>query len=102
MRERLKTRGLRWAILFALASKVWIASAQTLDECVELALKNNLELQRKQLDPMLAQSDMEELKSRNYGKLSVVSSYTHYNLPRTLAPLTPASILTDPLAVPTT
>ncbi len=100
--DQLKTRKLQWAIVLTLTSNVWVASSQTLDECVELALKNNLELQRKQLDPMLAQSDMKEQKSRNYGKLSVVSSYTHYNLPRTLAPLTPASIFSDPSSVPTT
>ncbi|HBF42996.1 MAG TPA: hypothetical protein DDW42_05080, partial [Desulfobacteraceae bacterium] len=31
-----------------------------------------------------------------------MASYGHYNLPRTLAPLTPASIFKDPTAVPTT
>jgi outer membrane protein TolC len=76
--------------------------AQTMEECVELALKNNLELQRQQLNPVLAQTEVSEQKSKNYGKLSVVGGYMHYNLPRTLAPLTPASILSDPLAVPTT
>ena len=100
--DRLKIESSIWILVYAFVFTVMASRAQTLDECVALALENNLEFQKQQLDPMLAQSDMAEKKSNNYGKLSVVSSYTHYNLPRTLAPLTPASILTDPMAVPTT
>lgn len=76
--------------------------AFTLDECVELALQNNPDLQKQRLNLRLAHEDMSDQKSQNFGKLSIVSSYTHYNLPRTLAPLTPASIFSDPAAVPTT
>ncbi len=100
--DRLKIKCSIWIIAYAVVFAAMASPAQSLEECVALALENNLELKKQQLDPMLAQSDLAERKSNNYGKLSVVSSYTHYNLPRTLAPLTPASILTDPMAVPTT
>ena len=50
----------------------------------------------------LAKSQREESQAAQFGSIDLVGSYTHYNLPRTLAPLTPASILTDPAAVPTT
>jgi outer membrane protein TolC len=50
----------------------------------------------------LAETQREESKSAQFGSIDLVGSYTHYNLPRTLAPLTPASIFTDPTGVPTT
>ena len=76
--------------------------AFTLEECVDLALKNNPSLQQQQLNLELAHEDMTDQKSQNFGKLNVISSYTHYNLPRTLVPLTPASIFSNPAAVATT
>ena len=74
----------------------------TLEECVDLALRNNPNLQQQKLNLELAHEDMTDRKSQNFGQLNVISSYTHYNLPHTLAPLTPASIMADPTAVPTT
>ena len=68
------------------------SDAVTLAECVELALANNPDLQKQQMNLQLAREDMAEQKSRNFGTLDFVSAYTHYNLPRTLAPLTPGSI----------
>jgi len=76
--------------------------AFTLEECVALALANNLDLRKQQLNLEFAREDMTEQRARNFGTLHLISSYTHYNLPRTLAPLTPASIATNPAAVPTT
>jgi outer membrane protein TolC len=91
-------------IVVQLICTFWIAQgyAFSLEECVELALKNNPDLQKQELNLQLAHEDMSDQRSKNFGKLSIVSSYTHYNLPRTLAPLTPASIFSDPTAVPTT
>jgi len=74
----------------------------TLDECVNLALSNNPDLQRQQLNQAAASSSLNEIQSQNYGKISAVASYTHYNLPRTLVPMTPASIFKDPTSVATT
>ena len=74
----------------------------TLEECVELALKNNPDLQKQQMQQQFAYSDLDEKKSQNFGKISAVTSYTHYNLPRTLVPMTPAVMYTDPQSVSTT
>jgi outer membrane protein TolC len=74
----------------------------TLDECVALALKNNPDLQKEQMNLRFAQKNVDEQKSRNFGKIDFVSAYNHYNLPRTLTPLTPGVISSNPAAVPTT
>ncbi|RLC29107.1 MAG: hypothetical protein DRH32_07915, partial [Deltaproteobacteria bacterium] len=76
--------------------------ALTLEECVELALKNNPDLQKQQMNQQYAHSDLAEKKSQSFGRIDAVASYTHYNLPRTLVPMTPAVILVDPMAVATT
>ena len=76
--------------------------AMSLEETVDLALVNNPDLRRQRMNASLSENDLAEKKSRNFGQIGFVASYGHYNLPRTLAPLTPASILSDPYAVPTT
>jgi outer membrane protein TolC len=78
------------------------SSGLTIEEAVALALKNNPDLQRQQMNQALSEGDLIGKKSQNFGKIDMVASYGHYNLPRTLAPLTPASIFKDPTAVPTT
>ena len=79
-----------------------ISYGLTLEESVDMALENNPNIQRERMNPSLSESDLSEKKSRNFGKIGLVASYGHYNLPRTLAPLTPANILSAPYAVPTT
>jgi len=74
----------------------------TLEECIALALKNNPDLHKQQLNIQLADKDISEQRAQNFGRLDIVSSMTHYNLPRTLAPLTPASMAADPAKVATT
>ena len=74
----------------------------TLDEAVSLALTNNPVLQKQQLNKSLSEEGLSVSKSQNFGRIDLVASYGHYNLPRTLIPLTPASIFSDPKAVPTT
>ncbi len=79
-----------------------VGSGLTIDEAVTLALENNPALQKQQLNQALSEEGLSGQKSQNFGKVDLVASYGHYNLPRTLVPLTPASIFTDPTAVPTT
>ena len=74
----------------------------SLEDAVDLALVNNPDLQKQRMNQSLSENDLAEKKSQNFGQFGFVASYGHYNLPRTLAPLTPASILSDPYAVPTT
>ena len=67
-------------------------NAFTIEDAVNLALTNNLTLKTWQMNQKLSESDLSEKKSQNFGKIDIISSYTHYNLPRTLVPMTPASL----------
>lgn len=95
-------------LIFGLLSQAIIlflpgaSSGLTIEEAVALALKNNPDLQKQQMNRALSEGDLIGKKSQNFGKIDMVASYGHYNLPRTLAPLTPASIFKDPTTVPTT
>ena len=75
---------------------------QSLNSLIDYALKNSTVVKKSQAQMDLAAAQREESQSAQYGSIDIVGSYTHFNLPRTLAPLTPASILKDPTAVPTT
>jgi len=66
--------------------------SMSIDEAVGIALKNNPDLQKQGANLNLVNEDIVELKSQNYGRFGIVSSYTHFNLPRTLAPMTPAAM----------
>ena len=77
-------------------------SAFTIEEAVSLALTNNLNLQKQQMNQKFSENDLAEKKSQNFGKIDLVSSYSHYNRPRTLVPMTPALISGGPSEVPTT
>ena len=79
-----------------------VGNGLTIDEAVALALENNPGIQKQQMNRALSEEELSGKKSQNFGKIDVVASYGHFNLPRTLAPLTPASIFGDPTAVPTT
>ncbi len=79
-----------------------VSSGLSIDGAVALALENNPGLQKQQMNRALSEEGLSGKKSQNFGKIDLVASYGHYNLPRTLVPLTPASIFTDPTAVPTT
>jgi hypothetical protein len=79
-----------------------VGNGLTIDEAVALALENNPGIQKQQMNRALSEKELSGKKSQNFGKFDVVASYGHYNLPRTLVPLTPASIFGDPTAVPTT
>ena len=79
-----------------------MSNGLTLEEAVTLALDNNPDLQKQQMNQALSEEGLSGKKSDNFGKFDIIASYGHYNLPRTLAPLTPAAIFMDPTAVPTT
>jgi outer membrane protein TolC len=65
-------------------------------------MKNSTVVKQSKAQMELAEASRDESTSAQYGRIDLVGSYTRFNLPRTLAPLTPASILSDPAAVPTT
>lgn len=101
-----KTMKTKWLISGLMAHVMTFlpgtSSGLTIDEAVALALENNPGLQKQQMNQALSEEDLSGKKSQNFGKIDMVASYGHYNLPRTLVPLTPASIFNDPTAVPTT
>jgi outer membrane protein TolC len=103
MKRIFKTRLLIIGLIAnAIALLPQVSSGLTIEEVVALALENNPGLQKQQMNQALSEEDLRGIKSQNFGKIDVVASYGHYNLPRTLVPLTPASIFNDPTAVPTT
>ncbi len=69
--------------------------ALTLEQSVDLALKNSTKLGEIQLNKDIQKYNKEQKQSLKYGELSLVGSFDHYNLPRTLVPLTPTSITPD-------
>jgi len=52
----------------------------------------NEKLQKNQLQTELLQAKKDESQAKKFGEFDVVGSYTHYNLPRTLAPIVPSSL----------
>ncbi len=76
--------------------------SMSLDQAVKIALKNNPDLQKQVSNQDLANEDVAELKSQNYGRFGIASSYTHFNLPRTLVPMTPAAMASGSEDIATT
>jgi outer membrane protein TolC len=92
-------------LLLLLLSSFGVATSgfsMTLDEAVDIALRNNPDLQKQVSNQQLADEDVTDLTSQNYGRLGIVSSYTHFNLPRTLVPMTPAAMASGPEDIATT
>ncbi len=79
--------------------------AMTLEESVSYALEHNNGLKKADLETASARSIRDAKKGQRFGRVDLLASYDHYNLPRTLAPLTPASLVSVPGAaakIPTT
>lgn len=88
---------LAWLVLFP-----QVSLGLSMEEAVALALVNNPALQKQQFQQALSEEELQGKKSQNFGKVDLQASYGHFSLPRTLVPLTPASIFNDPTGVPTT
>ena len=76
--------------------------SSTLDGLIEYAMKHSTVVKQSQAQMELAQASREESASAHYGSIDLVGSYTRFNLPRTLIPLTPATIALDAKSVATT
>ncbi len=63
--------------------------ALTLDEAIELGLKNSPDFLMQQNKILLAQEAKNLKNASNYGKVALKGSYTRYNIPRTLSPIVP-------------
>jgi len=71
------------------------AFSLTIDEAVNIALKNNPDIKMVKSKIRISDLTKKEKKRSNYGKLLLNGSYTHYNIPRTIAPIVPP--LTSPI-----
>ncbi len=78
-------------ILYSLALAVPLFG-QTLDEVVTYALTHATAVAQAEAQSELAALNRKQNRASMYGELDIVGSATHYNLDRTLAPLTPAVI----------
>jgi outer membrane protein TolC len=67
-------------------------SAITIDELIDSGLAHNSIIQKNRLQTELIEAKKEESRANRFGEFDVVGSYTHYNLPRTLAPIVPSSL----------
>ncbi len=65
--------------------------ATTLPELIESGLNNNSLIKKTDLQIELMEAKQAESKAKRFGEVDVVGSYTHYNLPRTLAPIVPSA-----------
>ena len=64
----------------------------TLNELSDYALSHSTVIRTSQAQANLSELKRKESKVQQYGELNIVGDYTHYNMPRTLAPLTPSAI----------
>lgn len=63
--------------------------ALSMDEAIEIGLKNNPDYLMAQNKVLLSDEAKKAKQAINYGKASLVGSYTRYNIPRTLTPIVP-------------
>ncbi len=67
-------------------------SATTLPQLIESGLTHNSLIKKTDLQIELMEAKKQQSKSKRFGEIDVVGSYTHYNLPRTLAPIVPSAL----------
>jgi outer membrane protein TolC len=67
-------------------------SATSLTELIDSGLLNNSLIKKTELQIELMVAKQADSKANKFGEIDVVGSYTHYNLPRTLAPIVPSSL----------
>jgi outer membrane protein TolC len=67
-------------------------SATSLTELIDSGLTHNSLIKKTELQIKLMEAKQAESKAKRFGEIDVVGSYTHYNLPRTLAPIVPSSL----------
>ncbi len=66
--------------------------SSTLNGLIQYATKHSTAVKKSQTQVELAQTKREENRVQQYGSVDFVGDYTHFNTPRTLMPLTPASL----------
>ena len=70
--------------------------ALSIDEAVQIAIENNPVVRQKVIQQQIAHHKTKEIKANRYGKIDAFVNYTHYNIPRLVAPISPPL---DPMAI---
>ncbi len=81
---------MKYFLLFSLLTLS--LAADTLDALISYATEHSTLIRQSEVQREMAKLNHKMRKSERFGELDVVGNYTHYNLPRTLAPLTPDTI----------
>jgi len=76
--------------------------ATSLDAIVDYALKHSTAINKSKVQIELSRQKHKEINAQKFGEIDLVGSYTHYNHLRTLAPLTPSVMASNPKGVSTT
>jgi len=78
--------------LFSILLFTQLINSTTLKELIDIGLKNSAILKNSNLQIELMESKKEESRAKKFGEVDLVGGYTHYNLPRTLAPIVPSAL----------
>jgi len=89
-------------LIYSFFSTTILANVFTLDGLINYALEHSNVIKQSRTQSELARLKHQESHADQFGSIDLVGGFTHYNLPRTLAPLTPAVMATDPAGVATT
>ncbi|MBN2895868.1 MAG: TolC family protein [Campylobacterales bacterium] len=79
-----------------------LLAALSLEQSVSLALRHNPDLRSIELRLDQSEAALEARRAGRYGELYLNASATHHNLSRTLSPMTPDVMMSDPGGVATT
>ncbi len=74
--------------------------AESLDSLIDYALKNSTLIKQTKANVELSRLKHKESRIKRFGEIDALGSYTHYNIERTLAPLTP-SVMKSPTPITT-
>ena len=66
--------------------------AVSLDGLITEAMKHSTMIKKSKAQIELSRAQRKQSKAEQLGSIDLVGSYTHYNIPRTLAPMTPATL----------
>ncbi len=83
---------IRVKILIFIMLTVSLLSATTINELIDSGLLNSSIIEKDKLQTELIEAKRKESRAKKFGEIDVVGSYTHYNLPRTLAPIVPSAL----------
>lgn len=66
--------------------------ATNLPQLIQSGLQHNSIIQKTELQIEMMDAKQDESQAQQFGTVEMVGNYTHYNLPRTLAPITPITL----------